>query len=53
MKITGSLADWENWTGLGIPHDGTYVFPDSLAPLEAQNGVGRYWEPNVWMLHNA
>ena len=22
-----------------------------LAPLEVRDGVGHYWEPNVWMLH--
>jgi hypothetical protein len=23
-----------------------------LAPLSVHDGVGQYWEPNVWMLHS-
>jgi hypothetical protein len=51
MRITGSVADWERWTGMEFPADGQYVFPQCLAPLEVRDGVGYYWEPNVWMLH--
>jgi hypothetical protein len=51
MRITGSIAEWASWTGLEFPADGQYVFPGGLAPLEVRDGTGRYWEPNVWMLH--
>jgi hypothetical protein len=51
MQITGSVAEWEMWTGMEFPADGQYVFPRGLAPLDVHAGVGRYWEPNVWMLH--
>jgi hypothetical protein len=51
MQITGSVAEWESWTGMEFPADGRYVFPGGLAPLEVRDGVGHYWEPNVWMLH--
>lgn len=51
MRITGSVAEWTDWTGMEFPADGDYVFPAGLAPLEVRDGVGRYWEPNVWMLH--
>jgi hypothetical protein len=51
MRITGSAAEWATWTGLEFPADGQYVFPGGLAPLEVRDGTGRYWEPNVWMLH--
>ncbi|MDP8929654.1 MAG: N-acetyltransferase [Actinomycetota bacterium] len=52
MRITGSVEQWEHWTGLAIPDDGSYVFPGGLAPLTVVEGTGRYWEPNVWMLHD-
>jgi hypothetical protein len=52
MRITGSVAEWTEWTGLEFPADGTYVFPGGLAPLDVQDGVGSYWEPNVWMRHD-
>jgi hypothetical protein len=51
MRIEGPVADWESWTGMAFPEDGDYVFPAGLAPLRVHNGVGSYWEPNVWMLH--
>jgi hypothetical protein len=51
MRITRSVADWERWTGMRFPADGRYVFPGGLAPLEVHEGIGRYWEPNVWMHH--
>ena len=52
MRITASVDEWEQWTGLALPDDGNYVFPGGLAPLTVTEGVGRYWEPNVWMLHD-
>jgi hypothetical protein len=53
LRITGSVADWEQWTGLRFPGDGLYTFPDGLAPVEIDHGrdVGSYWEPNVWIIH--
>jgi hypothetical protein len=51
MKITGSVEEWTAWTDIEFPADGKYIFPGGLAPLEVHDGVGRYWEPNVWMLH--
>jgi hypothetical protein len=52
LEIEATVADWETWTGLEFPADGQYVFPFGLAPLHVEQGVGFYWEPNVWMLHN-
>jgi hypothetical protein len=51
MHISGSVREWESWTGMAFPADGTYTFPAGLAPLEVRHGQGDYWEPNVWMLH--
>ena len=53
LRITGSVADWESWTELAFPESGEYVFPHGLAPVEIDREAdeGRYWEPNVWMLH--
>jgi GNAT superfamily N-acetyltransferase len=53
LQIEAPVADWEKWTGMKIPEDGAYVFPAGLAPLHVENGVGSYWEPNVWMIHGA
>jgi hypothetical protein len=53
MLITGSVADWSSWTGLAFPESGAYVFPQGLAPLRVsvEEDLGRYWEPNVWLIH--
>ena len=53
LRITGTVEEWEGWTGMPFPQTGSYVFPHGLAPLAIDRGSdeGRYWEPNVWMRH--
>jgi GNAT superfamily N-acetyltransferase len=53
LRITGSVADWEAWTGLAFPESGAYTFPHGLAPvaIDRDEDVGAYWEPNVWVIH--
>lgn len=53
LLITGSVAEWESWTGMVFPDSGDYVFPEGLAPvtIDRVGDVGRYWEPNVWIVH--
>ena len=51
MEIVAPVEDWERWTDLAFPEDGSYVFPCGLAPLSVSGGQGVYWEPNVWMVH--
>jgi hypothetical protein len=53
LRITGTVPEWEEWTAMPYAETGTYVFPGGLAPLavDREDDVGRYWEPNVWMLH--
>ncbi len=53
QTMTGTVADWEGWTGLALPASGAYVIPDGLALLEIdlQADRGTYVEPGVWMRH--
>jgi hypothetical protein len=53
MTITGTVAEWEGWTGMTFPESGGYWFPAGLAPLAVDRDAdrGSYREPNVWMLH--
>ncbi len=53
MRITGTVAEWEAWTGMPFPEDGAYVFPRGLALLNVDRtaDLGAYWEPNVWIVH--
>ncbi|HEY1825603.1 MAG TPA: hypothetical protein VGG21_06550 [Acidimicrobiales bacterium] len=51
LRIEASVSEWETWTQIEFPEDGTYVFPGGLAPLRVKDDVGLYWEPNVWVRH--
>lgn len=53
LQITGTVGEWETWTGLAFPDTGDYVFPEGLAPvsIDRRADTGIYWEPNVWMIH--
>jgi GNAT superfamily N-acetyltransferase len=53
MRITGTVAEWEQWTDMPFPGDGQYTFPAGLAPVDINHGLnlGSYWEPNVWIVH--
>ena len=53
LRITGSVAEWEEWTATDFPESGDYWFPRGLAPvtIDREQDRGAYWEPNVWMRH--
>lgn len=53
MVITGSVSDWEVWTGMEFRQSGEYVVPGALQPVEVdlEADLGTYEEPNVWMQH--
>lgn len=53
QTMTGTVADWEKWTGLALPATGTYVIPGGLTTLAVDRAAdtGRYIEPNIWMRH--
>lgn len=53
MTIPGSIAQWEQWTGLRFPDSGPYIVPGALNPVtfDADADRGVYVEPNVWMVH--
>ena len=53
MRIPGTVANWEEWTGMRFPESGTYVVPGALEPIviDVESDRGTYVEPNVWMHH--
>lgn len=53
VRIPGTVAQWEEWTGLAFPDSGSYVVPGALVPVEInrERDEGLYLEPNVWMVH--
>jgi GNAT superfamily N-acetyltransferase len=52
MRIEGTVADWQEWTGMAFPDDGDYVVDGGLVPMRVANSRGVYVEPNVWMRHD-
>jgi len=52
LRIDATVENWERWTDMSFPVNGTYVFPRCLAPLTVRRGRGTYWEPNVWVEHD-
>ncbi|MEV6649348.1 N-acetyltransferase [Streptomyces sp. NPDC051219] len=53
MTVSGSLAQWREWTGLPFDTDGPVEVPGALVPVhcEARRGYAVYVEPNVWVRH--
>ncbi|MBN2227671.1 MAG: hypothetical protein JW763_09935 [candidate division Zixibacteria bacterium] len=53
MRITGTVAEWRNWTGMDFPETDSYIIPGALEPVEIDldRDLGTYVEPNVWMCH--
>ncbi len=53
MRIPGTIAEWEAWTGLHFPETAEYIVPGALNPeaIDVDQNLGIYVEPNVWMLH--
>ena len=53
MLVMGTVAEWEQWTGLAFPESGQYVVPGALVPvtIDRERDEGRYVEPNIWMQH--
>lgn len=53
MFVSGTIAEWEEWTGYDLKTSGQYLFPSALIPIEVDvdknNAI--YCEPNVWMYY--
>ncbi|HSJ83409.1 MAG TPA: GNAT family N-acetyltransferase [Acidimicrobiia bacterium] len=49
----GTVAEWEQWTGLAFPESGQYIVAGALEPLriDCDRGEGVLIEQNVWMVH--
>jgi GNAT superfamily N-acetyltransferase len=53
MVITGTVAEWEDWTKMAFPQSGRYVVPDALdlVEIDCEQDRGIYTETNLWMRH--
>ncbi|MFF3645826.1 N-acetyltransferase [Streptomyces sp. NPDC002564] len=53
MTVSGSTAQWREWTGLPFDEEGPVEVAGALVPVhcEPARGYGVYVEPNVWVRH--
>lgn len=53
QTITGTLEQWQRWTGMRFPASACYAIPGALAPLDIDLAAdtGICLEPNLWMEH--
>jgi hypothetical protein len=53
MYIPGTVAQWEQWTGMAFPESGQYIIEGACEPvrIEHESDLGEYYDPNVWMKH--
>jgi GNAT superfamily N-acetyltransferase len=54
MVITGTVTEWEQWTGMQFPESGSYPVTGALEPItiDCEHNIGRYEEPNVWVRYS-
>lgn len=53
MTISGSVAEWQEWTGLPFDEPGDVVVPQGLVPVhcDPHQDHAVYVEPGVWVRH--
>lgn len=52
--VSGSISEWERWTGQVFASSGAYPVEGGLVPVEIdrEKDHGVYTEPNVWVWHH-
>jgi hypothetical protein len=53
QTMTGTVAEWEQWSGIALPSTGDYIIPKGLSVLhiDREADLGTYVEPNIWIRH--
>jgi hypothetical protein len=53
MVVSGTVAQWEEWTGMAFPQSDRYVVPGGLdlVEIDRERDRGTYTETNLWMRH--
>jgi hypothetical protein len=54
MTITGTVAEWERWTGLTFPGSGPCVVPFATNPVivDREADLVVYHDANAWVVHD-
>ena len=53
MLIRGTVAEWEQWTGMVFPVSGDFVVPNALnlVHVDRESDTATYREENLWVRH--
>jgi hypothetical protein len=53
LRVTGTVAEWEEWTGLVFPETAEYIIPRGQVVLKIDRDAdtGVYIEPDIWLRH--
>jgi GNAT superfamily N-acetyltransferase len=53
MIVTGTIGQWQDWTGMAFPETGDYVVPGALdlVHIDTARDLGCYEETNLWVRH--
>lgn len=53
MYISGTIKNWEAWTGITFSQSGQYIIAGALNSIHIniEANIGEYIEPNVWLVH--
>jgi GNAT superfamily N-acetyltransferase len=53
VVVSGTVAEWENWTDMRFPVSGAYVVPAALNLLDVdhEHDLAIYREENLWVQH--
>jgi len=54
MRITGTVAEWESWTGVAFPESGEHVVSGaaSVVRIDRDADLGTDHDPNTWVVHD-
>lgn len=54
QKIVGSLAQWEDWTGVRFEHSGDCWVAEALqrVHVDLENDQAQYHDPSIWVGHS-
>lgn len=53
QTFSGTVQQWQDWSGLALPASGSYVVPEALAPVTIDQAADRgiCVEPAIWVQH--
>ena len=51
--FTGTLDQWQSWSGQALPVSGEYIVPQAISPLivDLTVDLGTLTEPCIWVRH--